>query len=129
MCCQGSLGHGAEVSEQPGQSPEHTKHSSEREGKERDGFFAIQLTLEAPRERAGKSQADQSSLYVPGLSRAAWHKGLAPLGAERRAPVGSAALSSPQPCPGSGTGGDERVLTGLRPPLHLCALAGIQRGG
>lgn len=71
---------GAEVSRQPGGQPRAHKAQGRGGGKEQDSFFAIQLTLEAPHARAGKTKADQSSHYVPGLSQAAWHKGLSPVG-------------------------------------------------
>lgn len=76
----GAAWEGAEVSELPGGQPRAHKAQGRGGGKEQDGFFAIQLTLEAPRARAGKTEADQSSHYVPGLSQAAWHKGLSPVG-------------------------------------------------
>lgn len=76
----GQLVEGAEVSEQPRGQPRAHKARGRGGGKEQDSFFAIQLTLEAPCAWAGKSKADQSSHYVPGLSQAAWHKGLSPAG-------------------------------------------------
>lgn len=80
MQCQGWLVEGDEVSEQLGGQPRAHKAQGRGGGKEQDSFFAIQLTLEAPCKRAGKTKADQSSHYVPGLSQAAWHKGLSPVG-------------------------------------------------
>jgi len=62
---------GGEVSELPGEGTAEGTQSAGWRGREGAGglLVAIQLTPEVPRARAGKTGANQSSHYVPGLSQ------------------------------------------------------------
>lgn len=91
----------------------------------RDGagglLVAIQLTAEVPRAQAGKSGAEQSSHYVPGLSQGCLAQRALPRrlgrGSERRAPP-------PSPAPRSSPGDVGDVPEGLRPPCGTSQLCG-----